>query len=57
MTIAEPSHNDFKLLGLAFHESGDVLANTLKTKDANKSLSALQTTLGYCVQCHATFRQ
>jgi len=51
------TNNDFKLLGLAFHESGDVLANTLKTKDVNKSLHALQTTLGYCVQCHATFRQ
>lgn len=51
------SNNDFKSLGLAFHESGDVLGDVLKTKDTNKSLRALQTTLGYCVQCHATFRQ
>ena len=51
------SNNDFKSLGLAFHESGDVLGEVLKTKDTNKSLRALQTTLGYCVQCHATFRQ
>ena len=51
------SNNDFKSLGLAFHESGDVLGDVLKTKDTKKSLRALQTTLGYCVQCHATFRQ
>lgn len=51
------NNNDFKALGLAFHESGDILGNVLKTKDTNRSLRALQTTLGYCVQCHAAFRQ
>ncbi len=47
----------FKNLGLAFHKSGDALGETLKTKDMTKSLRALQTTMTYCVQCHATFRQ
>ena len=47
----------FKNLGLAFHKSGDVLGDTLKTKDLNKSLGALHTTMNYCVQCHAAFRQ
>ena len=47
----------FKNLGLAFHKSGDDLGNALQTKDMTKSLRALHTTMGYCVQCHATFRQ
>ena len=50
-------NNDFRVLGLAFHESGDALGDALKTKNTKKSLRALQTTVGYCVQCHATFRQ
>ena len=50
-------NNNFKKLGLQFHQSADVLGEILKTKDMNKSLRALQTTMGYCVQCHATFRQ
>jgi len=48
---------DFTALGLKFHESADVLGETLKTEDVNSSLTALNTTMGYCVQCHATFRQ
>ena len=51
------NNNDFTALGLAFHESGDALGDVLKTGNTNKSLRALQTTVGYCVQCHATFRQ
>ena len=47
----------FTALGLAFHESGDALAEVLKTKNTKQSLRALNTTLGYCVQCHAAFRQ
>lgn len=50
-------NKDFKDLGLAFHKSGDTLGEALKTKDITKSLDALHTTMGYCVQCHATFRQ
>ena len=50
-------NNDFTDLGLAFHESGDALGDALLTKDINKSLGALQDTVGYCIQCHATFRQ
>ena len=50
-------NSNFRKLGLEFHESADILGETLKTKDINKSLSALHTTMGYCVQCHATFRQ
>jgi hypothetical protein len=47
----------FKSLGLAFHKSGDALGDALLTKDTTKSLKALHTTMEYCVQCHATFRQ
>ncbi len=47
----------FKNLGLAFHKSGDALGDTLRTKDLTNSLGALHTTMTYCVQCHATFRQ
>ncbi len=47
----------FEQLGLAFHKSGDELGNVLLTKDVTKSMNALHDTLGYCVQCHATFRQ
>jgi len=50
-------NKDFTELGLAFHESGDNLGEVLLTKDTTKSLHALQTTMGYCVQCHAAFRQ
>ncbi len=44
-------------LGLAFHRSGDDLADALKTQDVGKSLSALNKTIQYCVACHAMFRQ
>ncbi len=47
----------FRKLGLAFHNSADALAVVLKTKNTKKSLQALHTTMRYCVQCHATFRQ
>ena len=47
----------FRSLGLAFHKSGDALGDALQTKDITESLRALHTTMGYCVQCHATFRQ
>jgi len=47
----------FTELGLAFHKSGDELGEVLLTKDTNNSLRALQATVGYCVQCHAVYRQ
>lgn len=50
-------NEQFDQLGLAFHKSGDELGDTLKTKDMSKSLKALNKTMGYCVECHATFRQ
>jgi len=46
-------NDEFKRLGLEFHESGDVL----QERNTIKSLQALQNTMNYCVQCHATFRQ
>ena len=51
------SNNQFTTLGLGFHKSADQLADTLKTKNVEASLEALNTTMSYCVQCHATFRQ
>jgi len=50
-------NKSFRNLGLSFHKSGDALGEVLLTKDVTKSLDALHTTMGYCVQCHATFRQ
>lgn len=47
----------FVALGLAFHKSGDDLGNILKTKDVTASLRALNRTVQYCVECHATYRQ
>ena len=47
----------FRSLGLTFHKSGDALGRALQTRDTTESLRALHTTMGYCVQCHATFRQ
>jgi cytochrome c556 len=56
--IYERANNeDFKQLGLAFHNSADGLGTALQTKDMKKSLQALSNTLGYCVQCHNKFRQ
>lgn len=50
-------NKDFRTLGLAFHKSGDDLGNALQTKDVNVSLRALNRTMQYCVECHATYRQ
>ncbi len=50
-------NDDFRELGIRFHQSADTLGETLKTKDVDKSLHALHETMTYCVQCHATFRQ
>lgn len=47
----------FRKLGYDFHKSGDDLGDMLKTGDARKSLRALNKTMQYCVECHATFRQ
>lgn len=47
----------FKTLGFAFHRSGDDLGEALQTKDVNSSLRALNKTMEYCVECHATYRQ
>jgi len=51
------NNKEFEKLGLAFHKSGDELGDTLKTRDAHASLRALNKTMQYCVECHATYRQ
>ena len=51
------NNKEFEKLGLAFHKSGDDLGDILKTKDVNASLRALNKTMQYCVECHATYRQ
>lgn len=50
-------NEEFKTLGLAFHNSGDELGNVLRTRNIKKSLRALNKTMGYCVQCHEKFQQ
>ena len=51
------NNEKFEQLGLAFHKSGDDLGNVLQTRDVNASLRALNKTMQYCVECHATYRQ
>lgn len=50
-------NEQFSALGLAFHRSGDELGETLKTGNLKASLRALDKTMSYCTECHATFRQ
>jgi len=50
-------NKEFTNMGLAFHKSADKLGEILKTKNKDKSLQALSTTMNFCVNCHATFRQ
>ncbi len=50
-------NEDFAKLGFAFHKSGDDLGDALQTKDVNASLRALNKTMQFCVECHATYRQ
>ena len=50
-------NEQFKALGRAFHKSGNDLGDALLTKDVNTSLHALNKTMQYCVECHATYRQ
>jgi len=51
------NNEKFMALGIAFHKSGDDLGDALHTEDANASLRALNKTMQYCVECHATYRQ
>jgi len=51
------TNEDFKSMGLAFHQSADDLGEVLKSKNLNHSLKALHTTMNYCISCHSTFRQ
>ncbi len=50
-------NQDFEKIGINFHKSADKMSEIFKTKDKNKSLSALVTTLNYCINCHKTFKQ
>lgn len=47
----------FQTMGVAFHKSADALAQTLKTKDHQKSMIALEKVMNGCVLCHSTFKQ
>ena len=51
------NNEKYMMLGMAFHKSGDDLGDALQTKDVNASLRALNKTMQYCVECHATYRQ
>ena len=47
----------FRKMGIDFHQSADALAEVLKTKDADRSLKALDAVLTKCTACHDMFRQ
>ena len=51
------TNDNFRSMGLAFHQNADELGDVLKTRNMKRSLDALQNTINSCVQCHATFRQ
>jgi len=51
------NNEKFMAMGIAFHKSGDDLGDVLHTKDINASLRALDKTMQYCVECHASYRQ
>ncbi|MBI5625701.1 MAG: cytochrome c [Nitrosomonadales bacterium] len=51
------NNEKYMTMGMAFHKSGDDLGDVLNTKDAKASLRALNKTMQYCVECHATYRQ
>ena len=48
---------EFGAIGFDFHKSAETMSDVFKTKDKKKSLEALNTTMGYCVACHAKFKQ
>ena len=48
---------NFENLGLSFHSSADDMSEVFKNKNKDESLKALSNTMGYCIQCHATYRQ
>jgi len=50
-------NDDFRTMGLTFHQNADTLGDVLKTGNVKRSLNALHATMNACVQCHATFRQ
>lgn len=51
------NNRSFEEIGTAFHQAGDDLAETLKTKDYTKSMAVMEKVLNKCVQCHAKFKQ
>ncbi len=57
MMCSSFGNKEFEELGFAFHKSAETMAEVFKTKDKNKSLQALSTTMTYCVSCHAKFKQ
>lgn len=57
MCRAMSDNQDFVRMALAFHHNGNELGDILQRGNLKESLDALHTTLGHCVQCHATFRQ
>jgi hypothetical protein len=50
-------NEEFENLGLAFHQSADTMSEIFKSRNMEKSLTALSNTINYCVQCHTAFKQ
>ena len=57
MMCSSFNNEEFEKLGLEFHNNADKMSQIFKTKDKNKSLEALSTTMTSCITCHATFKQ
>jgi cytochrome c556 len=57
MMCSSFNNEEFERLGLEFHNNADKMSQIFKTKDKNKSLEALSTTMTSCITCHATFKQ
>jgi len=57
LMCASFGNKDFENLGLEFHKTADKMSEIFKSKNKDKSLTALSNTLNYCVQCHARYKQ
>ncbi len=57
MMCASFGDKNFEKLGLEFHKRADEMSTVFKTKDKDKSLSALANTMKMCIRCHATYKQ
>lgn len=50
-------NQQFREIGIAFHNAGDELGEVLLKRDVTSSLKSLEAVLAKCASCHEKFRQ